>query len=519
MAVRGASRPERLIFSLLSHSPSISPSLGMMRTSLLLAPLLGLSLACNEPVEVLTSPTAGAAGMPSAQGGSGGSSAAGAGLAGSSQQAGAGQSGAAGQPNGGGGQAGSGLAGGAQAGSSGESGAAASAGNQAAGNSGGGQAGAAGSGPAGSGGLSGLGTSGCGWDEPLMATEIQGIALFTPQASQAVGLPAQNAQFPTVTKVQQVVAVTEKHLFAMGLAGSDETLFALTLDPITGQATGFQFLDSGLSSAPPLVRKSYSTDYGYETSADIYYLRQEGAGQSLRRVSREAPEQGPVTLGTDLSFGSQPQWVVPWQDGALVGSGERIAWVRPGQPVATIDVVGGKENITGLTVAAGSLYYAQIFYTGTTSDTAEGRLNRVPLGEGVFDVANAEHITIPIPGAVISYPQGGEAPEVAVVTRGGLLRVDMVNEPFSAAIFFAAPSEDFFRLDHLGYGGAYGYYVDVKCGDGYGPAFLPDSFGSSLKRRGDEPSFPFVSPTPWPTQPYLPLFHQNSHGLYRVMHP
>jgi hypothetical protein len=262
----------------------------------------------------------------------------------------------------------------------------------------------------------------------------------------------------------------------------------------------------------------------------LYYTVPEGNGLSLRRVSRLQPENGVETLATGLTFDSEPFKVMPrgnfppFGDEFILASADRITRIRkgPGNPPQEILVGWAETLITSFTIEGSSLFYAT-----TNAGTVEGQMHRAEIDESFGFMESVIPVEISQPGEVISFPDGGEAPAIAVVTRDGLRKFYPYLEGLdgSELVFKGEISPPYLRLAHLEYGihptaFGYGYFVDIQCGgDVYAPAFLADQ-GWKIELRASEPGFPFVQNTPWAGPGTFPASalrrHGNKHGIYVI---
>jgi hypothetical protein len=470
------------------------------------ATFLALASGCNDSVEALSSSppnTAGSAGVAGAAGASG--------MAGTGGTAGQGGSGA-----------GQGGSAGSSAGSGGSGGSGGSAGQGGAGQ--GGSAGSAGGGQAGSGAL-----EGCLWFEKLLEKNGSptGIVRLGPGGAKKQVLPAQTDDKPGVDSLVKIVDVTDTHVFAVGTAGNDaQALVALKIDEKTGDFQEFRYLDGGLINVLEF-RFPYTMWSAGNSTPYLYYTVPEGNGLSLRRVSRSQPEAGPETLATNLVFDSEPFKVMqrgkfpPYSDELLLASADRIAWIRKNKPVQEIQVGWAEVFVTGFTIEGNDLYYATR-YAGST----QGQVHRAEIDESSGFLESVAPVSVNNAGALISFPDGGEAPAVALITEEGLWKFHPYEDGLDAGGFVKLPAMNRFQIE---YGihptrFEYGYFLDAMCEGGFVvPTFLPDPFfvsnqPASLVARATEPGFPFVSPTPWSHQYDAGTngLHGNKHGIYVV---
>jgi hypothetical protein len=377
---------------------------------------------------------------------------------------------------------------------------------------------------------------GCQWYEELVqaqAASLKGPVRLAPGGAKAQTLPAQNDDKPGVDALVKIVDVTEQYVFAVGTAANDaQALVALKLDG-SGDFQEFKYLDGGLINVLQW-RSPYAIWSGeLEGTPYLYYTVPEGKGLSLRRVSRSQPELGPETLATDLVFESEPFKVMPrgnfppYSDEFFLGSADRIVRIRKDKPTQTLQVGWAEELITGFTVEGSSLFFGK-----SLAGTTEGSMNRLDftedsLDEGFGALENLSSVPIGQPGEVISFPDGGEAPAVAVVSRDGVWKFHPYLDKLEGAelVFKAEASPPYLRLSHLDYGihptlFGYGYFVDVHCEGGvYAPAFLSD-VSWQIAPRTAESGFPFVQPTPWAGAGTSPVSavqrHGNKYGIYVV---
>lgn len=405
-------------------------------------------------------------------------------------------------------------------------------------------AGAGVSGGAGASGAAGGGlvVEGCDWYDKMLKTGegLKGPVRFFEGGAKAQ-VWGQDDNQPGVGKVKRIVDATSEHVFAVGEVGAgQEALVAFSLNPGTGDFENATYLDGGpLGEStgfilPLQMRRDYDMLSGtVDVEPYFYYAVPSSKGYALRRIKRMEknygyPYEGVETIAADIEFNTVPKLVVPMgspffedsNESWLVMSEDRVVWLRKGQIVDTLDLGWAEVLLQSITVEGGDLYV-----TGRNAGSTEGSVVRVPMKESSFDTSGIAYLPTSSPGAIISFPDSGEAPALAFVDREGISKLLPYFEAPELLRKYQAPSLDLVRPSWLEYGISpvtfdYSYLFDVSCGDGrHAPAVLKDQQGATPVMRVQEKGFPFVLPTPLATRddvPGGPRLSGNKFGIYLV---